>query len=555
MSEIFYQETKDIPNPLKYLGVSKIIAGVIVLIISLLAYSDLKDAIQFILQQNNFANSGIYAAGVIIESILFVSWVIWALKSIIIGIKEQGKIIFSPEMPPSFSNYESVYTSLVKRSLPVYNMPSSGPLYTARRFFSEKIPFMTTRVRQIVSENISYLKSVIFLLVLLIIVQVFRDNLVGLLANDKVSSENLFSFPIIFVIILLAISAGKIYSIMKLIPNSKPKTEVDETIKIIKGGGDPSLFPLELEKSLIEIKVNNIPNRIFKSGFNEVKSEITEAGRIDGKIFVENQPQYISGEIDSIVYFFLTAGVILLVWGVYNVLFFPSISRSNIIDVNGAFTLADYVWSIFKGLVIAYTGSGFFRQAEYLLASFRYKSIFTVIDINGTLGKSEIKVGKAIHDSFESSNTIIRSDLQVKAYCAKLLTENFHLDGKRDIIGMIVDEEAKSASDIIGQTVEDFQKKGASIRKLDIESEGLADMAKANIIYQQKARQEFKDKESLDQITDSVKKNELLANNSNQTMENNSIENNSQIKICPDCAEEVKAKARKCRFCGYIFEE
>src|SRR5205809_7852643 len=26
------------------------------------------------------------------------------------------------------------------------------------------------------------------------------------------------------------------------------------------------------------------------------------------------------------------------------------------------------------------------------------------------------------------------------------------------------------------------------------------------------------------------------------------------FKTCPDCAEEVRSAARKCRFCGYLFE-
>lgn len=29
----------------------------------------------------------------------------------------------------------------------------------------------------------------------------------------------------------------------------------------------------------------------------------------------------------------------------------------------------------------------------------------------------------------------------------------------------------------------------------------------------------------------------------------------ADTKVCPDCAEEVKAKARKCRFCGFRFDE
>lgn len=29
----------------------------------------------------------------------------------------------------------------------------------------------------------------------------------------------------------------------------------------------------------------------------------------------------------------------------------------------------------------------------------------------------------------------------------------------------------------------------------------------------------------------------------------------STYKVCPDCVEEVRAAARKCRFCGHVFED
>lgn len=41
----------------------------------------------------------------------------------------------------------------------------------------------------------------------------------------------------------------------------------------------------------------------------------------------------------------------------------------------------------------------------------------------------------------------------------------------------------------------------------------------------------------------------------NAIADNGHVEPAADYKTCPDCAEEVRAAARKCRFCGYMFAD
>ena len=221
------------------------------------------------------------------------------------------------------------------------------------------------------------------------------------------------------------------------------------------------------------------------------------------------------------------------------------------------------------------TGRNFFIRAHLLLNTFKYESLVTMVEVEGTIGKTEITAGKAITDSLETKNVVIRSDSQLRLYTTKVLTENYSLRGARYISAMIIDSKARDAEERLLNTINNFRDEGVSVRGIDVTSESLNQIAQANIMIQNAKRGHGKALDANDQppprilsdgtddtgrtqhaetVEEPEEKYNATMNDQADNTSQHSPDPQSDTKECPMCAETVKAKAKICRFCNYRFE-
>ncbi|NWF50633.1 MAG: hypothetical protein HXY49_08830 [Ignavibacteriaceae bacterium] len=519
MDDKFYSKSMNIQNPFKHYGLAKIIVSIFILFFSIQKILELKDGLlSFISADNSSRDFPFFAVVIVATIIIAFIWLIWGIKNLVAGIRDQGSLVLSPQLPPEFRSYNEVEVSLKKKFMSVYSLPKSGPLAIARKYFSDKIPYLTSTTKQIVEKNVSFTIRILNFIIFLFVVSFFSDFIKLKLSENLSVPESFLSFPILFTIFIIVAAIVNIGSIFYLLPQSSPKADVDESIYSIKGAGDPFVFNSEVEEALVKVRNKDIPNRIFKEGFDEKSGGVQDTGKFNGKIFVENHPIYVPFNIPQVVYFFLVFGFVFLIYGVYTLLnFTPS---SNVINEKEILSTLDFLWTLFIGIIYSNIGLGFFAKAHLLFGTFRFESILIFLEIEGSFGRSEIRAGKAINDSFESRNTVVRSDFQVKQYVVKALTENYTIEGNRFIIGMIQDDESIQAKNILNEAIIGFRDSGVSIRGVDLSSASVSEMAKANIIYQQNARLEKSefDKNDYDkQIEENKKK--LLDNTSEKTKE------------------------------------
>ena len=120
-------------------------------------------------------------------------------------------------------------------------------------------------------------------------------------------------------------------------------------------------------------------------------------------------------------------------------------------------------------------------QAEHFLSVFRFRSLGVVVTVQGTFGRASVKVGKAIRDSIESENVIVRSDSAIVGYVARVETESIGLMGARYVVSMDGDPLSERVRQALEVWFENFRSRGADIVGIDLQSSKVRDLVQANV--------------------------------------------------------------------------
>jgi hypothetical protein len=210
--------------------------------------------------------------------------------------------------------------------------------------------------------------------------------------------------------------------------------------------------------------------------------------------------------------------------------------------------------------VAARSGSRFIQYGRMLLESTEFKSVGLLVQIRGTLSRADIKVGKSIADSIESSNIVVRSDFTASFWAAELTSEAARLDSKRNLLALERTAEAHQWMEYFRNEIESLRGEGVRPIGIDLEGQDVGELVNANLRVSE-LRSSAIERAQLEAGVQGSEEALLIEaeGGSERDEEQDGIapfpHGADEYKECPDCAEMVRARARICRFCGYQFDQ
>jgi hypothetical protein len=296
---------------------------------------------------------------------------------------------------------------------------------------------------------------------------------------------------------------------------------------------------------------------------------VGDVGEFGGFIIVEQQPQPIKNSHNLAAYLLLGFGWMAYIVGYAMFLFLMLPGQAREFRgpgdeglIYGPVIVAAMGLTAF-GLVRA--GGRFVRQARTLLEAAQFGSLAILIEIVGNLSRADVKVGKSMADSVESSSVVARSDFTARFWAAELISEAVRLDQDRELLALNPTSASQNWIAFFRNAIEDLREEGVRPLGVDLASPPVQEVVRANIDVSalragavERAQLQAAEMGNDAPLLEEIEKPALISG-PRQTEESSfppvPPEASAGYKECPDCAEFVRVRARKCRFCGFRFDE
>lgn len=414
--------------------------------------------------------------------------------------------------------------------------------------------------REIVARNGGKLKRRL----LWILAAMFCIFLVHLNVKDDPTPSYRIAVPLVWIVGLQAfMAAADFFSCMLLIPKSKPAAESHEAMEFYKGFGHPTHLFSRLPDLGEKLRHAGQPNRTYINRGEKATVAVSDVGEFGGLFYIERQPQPLdSGRTES-AYVLLAAGWLLRLIGCVLFLFLvlpPEFHDFAITGIVSALPFSPFLFVVAMLFVAASAwrnGGRYYKQALDLIRSARFLSIGILINVTGDLSRADINVGKAATDSMESRNVSARSNFTARFWAAELVSEARNAAEARDLLALNQTEESLVWVDHFKQGIHLLRDERVTPAGINFKSQELDEINRTNTaIFADRARA----------MAPSVSSNFLVAaplQISQDATPTTPVEaqaeapsaNREETKECPQCAEIVRARAKKCRFCGHEFEQ
>jgi hypothetical protein len=318
-----FARTIETRNPLVPYGLAKAALGILLAGVALFGLERLQDLIRRELILGRFVADRLYTSDLSLATLACLSWLIWACKAFLSGVRHIPRVTTPPGAPRSIEDADLLGKTFLTRFMPAYEIPSGGPLVLAQRYLSGRVPFLTRPARTVVEDDIRFVtRLVMWALVLgggafVASVQPFQPG-------ARLIPDSIGPLALSFVAVMGAAAALKLLLIAALLPSAAPSTDVLESIRTVRGGGDASILAPDIERELLPERVLDLPNRVTRLGFQPILGGVEDTGRVTGEMFLETQPEPRPHPLPVVRWAYLGVGAALTVLGAVITMRVPS---------------------------------------------------------------------------------------------------------------------------------------------------------------------------------------------------------------------------------------
>jgi hypothetical protein len=470
-----------------------------------------------------------------------------------VGMRRMFRLWVPPGIPKDFADIETVRTAVTKRVLDIYAVQNPDQYGLLGRILGERLFTMVPRLRAEATELLATARRGVVLLILAVVAAaVLRE--MALSPAMAALRWGLGAAPLgILALGMLGAAGARLGGAALLFPRSIPPVTSHRQIERIDGTGHPDALLHIIEEEARFLEWEGFPIRLFRQAPALAASGVADTGTFAGFLVVEQQPQPLPPAGQAASALLASVGGALTVAAFYGWLW-QAIVRIPVGLVGPpsprdvAF-IAVSAGSVAVPFFLFVMGRRLLAAGGRVAGGFRYRSKLFLADLAGTFSRSQVRVGKARTDSIESENIVVRSEVGVTYFGAEVLSEALTLDGPRDLLALEVTPDIKDDTARLAKAIHIWRDKGVRPVGVDLTSSAAQDIIQANI-----AVERAKTAPTPAALGGGPAEPTLPRSAVRAELPPKPAEIAGDTKVCPECAETVKAAAKKCRFCGYRFD-